>query len=117
MKKVDVLIEEIKRLQAELDHRTKVEEQAIALITECRFNEANALLATLNPLEKVAWQQEGEEADQQKGARMQAVCNALRQLGVQPDRVQIDLSYGNAIVHINNRYFGIYSFERGTFVD
>lgn len=48
MKKIDEKIVEIKRLQAELDHRTKVEQEAEKLICQCRFEEANALLATLD---------------------------------------------------------------------
>lgn len=36
MKNIDRKIEEIKTLQAELDYRTKVENEAIKLISECR---------------------------------------------------------------------------------
>lgn len=35
-------------MQAELDHRTEVEQQAIALISRCRFKEAVELLDTLS---------------------------------------------------------------------
>lgn len=47
MKKIDRKIEEIKALQAELDYRTKIENEAIKLISECRFEEAMQLLAGL----------------------------------------------------------------------
>lgn len=40
-------IEEIKRLQAEVDHRQQVEDEAIRLISECRFEEAIAILNTI----------------------------------------------------------------------
>lgn len=48
MKKIDKKIAEIKQLQAELDHRTKIEQEAEKLICQCRFEEAIALLATLD---------------------------------------------------------------------
>lgn len=40
-------IEEIKRLQAEVDHRHQVEDEAVKLISECRFEEAIKILATI----------------------------------------------------------------------
>ncbi len=40
-------IEEVKRLQAEMDHRHQVEDEAIRLISECRFEEAMAILNTI----------------------------------------------------------------------
>lgn len=39
-------LQEIKKLQEELDHRTKIENEAIRLIEECRLEEAIELLAT-----------------------------------------------------------------------
>lgn len=48
MKKIDRKIEEIKKMQEELDHRTQVEQEAEALICQCRFEEAIALLDTLD---------------------------------------------------------------------
>ncbi len=47
-KKEDVMVEELRKVQEELDHRTQVEEEAVRLMAECRFDEANALLATLD---------------------------------------------------------------------
>lgn len=47
-KKEDVMAEELRKVQEELDHRTQVEEEAVRLMAECRFDEANALLATLD---------------------------------------------------------------------
>lgn len=43
-----MVIAEIKKLQAELDYRTKVEEEVEKLICQCRFEEAMNLLATLD---------------------------------------------------------------------
>lgn len=37
-------LEEIKKLQAEIDHRTAVEDEAIRLISECQFEKAMKLL-------------------------------------------------------------------------
>lgn len=48
MKKIDRKIEEIKKIQEEIDHRTQVEKEAEALICQCRFEEAIALLDTLD---------------------------------------------------------------------
>ena len=45
MDRIDRKIEEIKKLQAEIDHRTRVEQEAEALICQCRFQEATDLLA------------------------------------------------------------------------
>ncbi len=47
MKKIDRKIEEIRNMQEELDHRTQVEEEAVRLISECKFEEAIALLDTI----------------------------------------------------------------------
>ena len=44
----DVMAEELRNVQEELDHRTQVEEEAVRLMAECRFDEANALLDTLD---------------------------------------------------------------------
>lgn len=44
MDKIDQKIEEIKALQAELDRRTSVEEEALELIGQCKFEEAKKLL-------------------------------------------------------------------------
>lgn len=43
-----MVIAEIKKLQAELDYRTKVEEEVEKLICQSRFEEAMNLLATLD---------------------------------------------------------------------
>ena len=40
-------LEEIKRLQAEMDHRQQVEDEAVRLISECRFEEAIKILETI----------------------------------------------------------------------
>lgn len=48
MKKIDARIAEIKKLQTEIDHRTKVEQEAEKLICQCRFEKAMKLLATLD---------------------------------------------------------------------
>lgn len=40
--------EVIKTLQAELDRKTEIENQAIRLISECRFQEATELLHSLD---------------------------------------------------------------------
>lgn len=45
--KLDYMIKEIKELQDLLDHRTRIENEAIKLIEECKFNEAIELLATI----------------------------------------------------------------------
>ena len=45
---LDKKIDKMKEFQAELDRRTQVEEQAMALIAECKFQEANELLNSLN---------------------------------------------------------------------
>ncbi|MDB2034823.1 hypothetical protein PM001_01735 [[Clostridium] symbiosum] len=45
MKKYDILLQEVKELQACLDLRTSIENEAIQLISECRFKEAQILLA------------------------------------------------------------------------
>lgn len=47
MKKIDRKIEEIRNMQEELDRRTQVEEEAVRLMAECRFEEAIALLDTI----------------------------------------------------------------------
>ena len=47
MKKYDILLQEVKELQACLDLRTSIENEAIQLISECRFKEAQILLALL----------------------------------------------------------------------
>lgn len=60
MKKIDRKIEEIRRMQEELDHRTQVEEEAVRLISECRFEEAIALLDTLDDA-LLQQEKEGEE--------------------------------------------------------
>lgn len=41
-------IAEIKKLQSEIDRRTKKEQEAETLICQCRFSEAVELLATLD---------------------------------------------------------------------
>ena len=43
MSTMDKKTESVKALQAELDHRTEVENRAIQLISECRFQEADNL--------------------------------------------------------------------------
>lgn len=47
MKSIDKKVQEIRALQAELDHRSGTEGQASRLISECRFKEAMELLDTL----------------------------------------------------------------------
>lgn len=50
MDKIDRKIKEIKAEQAELDRRTKVEKEALELISRCQFEEAKKLLDALgNP--------------------------------------------------------------------
>ena len=41
-------ITEIKKLQSEIDRRTEIEQEAEALICQCRFSEAVELLAILD---------------------------------------------------------------------
>lgn len=48
MDKINKNVEAVKALQAELDHRTEVENRAIQPISECRFREADDLLNTLD---------------------------------------------------------------------
>ncbi len=48
MKRIDDQIAEIKSLQARLDNRAEIEQQAEALICQCRFEETLALLAALD---------------------------------------------------------------------
>lgn len=48
MNTIDKKVEAVKALQAELDHRTEVENRAIQLISECRFQEADDLLHSLD---------------------------------------------------------------------
>lgn len=43
-------IEEIRKIQEELDERTKVEKEAEKLICQCKFQEAIELLDTLKSL-------------------------------------------------------------------
>ena len=43
----DNTILEIKELQEEIDYRTKIENEAIKLIEECKFDEAIELLAII----------------------------------------------------------------------
>lgn len=47
MEKIDKKIADIKKEQADTGYRTMVEQEAERLICQCRFEEANALLATL----------------------------------------------------------------------
>ena len=48
MNKIDEKVKAIRETQAELDHRTEVENRAIQLIGECRFQEADDLLHSLD---------------------------------------------------------------------
>jgi len=48
MEKIDKKVTDIKKEQAGTDHRTMVEQEAEKLICQCRFEEADALLATLD---------------------------------------------------------------------
>ena len=41
------LLEEVKKLQEELDYRTRIENEAIELISQCKFEEAQELLKTI----------------------------------------------------------------------
>ena len=52
MDKIDRKIKEIKAEQAGLDHRTSVEKEALELISQCKFKEANKLLDALDSEEK-----------------------------------------------------------------
>lgn len=42
------MVEELREMQEELDYRTQVEKKAVRLISECRFDEAVAILDTLD---------------------------------------------------------------------
>ena len=63
----------MKEFQAELDRRTQVEEQAMALIAECKFEEANALLNSLDDktfVQMLDWEENEqcmEEVDAETG--------------------------------------------------
>ena len=46
-------MEELKKMQKELDERTKIEEKVVKLMAELKFSEANELLNTLNESDKV----------------------------------------------------------------
>ena len=46
MEDIPTKIIEIQKLQSEIDHRTRIEQEA--LICQCRFSEAVELLATLD---------------------------------------------------------------------
>lgn len=48
MDKINKNAKAVKALQAETDHRTEVENQAIQLISECRFQEADDLFHSLD---------------------------------------------------------------------
>lgn len=48
MSRWDKRMDLTKKLQEELDRRTKVEEEAIQLISECKFEEANILLRSID---------------------------------------------------------------------
>lgn len=48
MDRIDKRIDLMQKLQEEMDHRTRVEEEAIRLIGECEFEKANALLKSLD---------------------------------------------------------------------
>lgn len=49
---MDKKVKEIKGLQELIDHRTEVENQAVELISQCKFDEAQELLATLDVCEE-----------------------------------------------------------------
>ena len=51
MEDIPTKIIEIQKLQSEIDRRTRVEQEAEALICQCRFSEAVELLATLDQKE------------------------------------------------------------------
>ncbi len=42
------MVEQLRNVQEELDRRTQVEEAAVRLMAECRFDEATAMLDTLD---------------------------------------------------------------------
>ena len=48
MEKIDKGTEGVRKEQAGTDHRTMVEQKAEELICQCKFKEADALLATLD---------------------------------------------------------------------
>lgn len=50
MVSLDRKLKSVQNLQKWLDHRTKIEDQAIALTVQCRFEEARKLLAELSLL-------------------------------------------------------------------
>lgn len=45
------------------------------------------------------------------------IIYALKKLGINCERIKLKTSYGRAIVYVENKYFGIYDFEKNTFVD
>ena len=48
MNNIDKKVEAVNALQAEPDHKTEIENQAIRLISECKFQEADNLFHSLN---------------------------------------------------------------------
>lgn len=58
----DAKIAELEALQAIIDRRTEIENEAIALISECRFEEAMQLLDTLPDPESLELPDEEEPA-------------------------------------------------------
>lgn len=62
LRKIDGNIDLIKRMQEEMDHRARVEEEAVQLITEGRHGEAVALLNSLDDSVIARMQEEFEAA-------------------------------------------------------
>lgn len=52
---------EIRELQRLIDYRTQVENQAIKLISQCRYDEAQLLLSTLDSVESLYKNKEQKE--------------------------------------------------------
>ena len=46
----------------------------------------------------------------------QEITNAIRKFGERSHNIQIDNRGSTAIVYVNHEYFGIYDFDRHTFV-
>ncbi len=68
MNRIDKRLELLKKLQAEMDHRTQIEEEAYRLISNCEFAKANDLLKTLDDeiirqIERELDELDGEEAE------------------------------------------------------
>lgn len=72
MVKIDRKAELIRRMQAEMDHRAKVEEKAVELITEGRHEEAMAQLNSLDDSILAEIQMEMDAMNEEPTARKKA---------------------------------------------